>query len=69
MLAVQCTYVNTERKRVPIQPGDTTPWLDLLRKNVKDLEVEILGGVGHFPQLVAPERLNPLMNAFFARAR
>jgi pimeloyl-ACP methyl ester carboxylesterase len=36
---------------------------------VKDLEVQILSGVGHFPQLVAPERLNPLMNAFFARAR
>jgi pimeloyl-ACP methyl ester carboxylesterase len=69
VLAVQCTYVNTERKRVPIQPGDTTPWLDLLRERVKDLEVQILGGVGHFPQLVAPERLNPLMNAFFARAR
>jgi pimeloyl-ACP methyl ester carboxylesterase len=69
VLAVQCTYVNTERKRVPIQPGDTTPWLDLLKERVKDLEVQILSGVGHFPQLVAPERLNPLMNAFFARAR
>ena len=69
VLAVQCTYVNTERKRVPIQPGDTTPWLDLLRKNVKDLKVEILGGVGHFPQLVAPERLNSLIAEFAASRR
>lgn len=69
VLAVQCTYVNTERKRVPIGPGDTTPWLELLRQKVKDLRIEILGGVGHFPQLEAAERLNRLLDAFFARAR
>jgi pimeloyl-ACP methyl ester carboxylesterase len=68
-LAVQCTYVNTERKRVPIQPGDTTPWLDLLKDRVKDLKVEILSGVGHFPQLEVPDRLNRLLSAFSARAR
>jgi pimeloyl-ACP methyl ester carboxylesterase len=69
VLAVQCTYVNTERKRVPIQPGDTTPWLDLLRQKVKDLKIEIMGGVGHFPQLVTPERLNQLIAAFAAARR
>jgi pimeloyl-ACP methyl ester carboxylesterase len=69
VLAVQCTYVNTERKRVPIRPGDTTPWLDLLRQKVGDLQVEILGGLGHFPQLEAPERLNPLIAAFAAARR
>jgi pimeloyl-ACP methyl ester carboxylesterase len=68
VLAVQCTYVNTERKRVPIQPGDTTPWLDLLKARVKALQIEILGGLGHFPQLEAPQRLNPLI-ASFATAR
>jgi pimeloyl-ACP methyl ester carboxylesterase len=61
VLAVQSTYVNTERKRVPIQPGDTTPFLDLLRQHVKDLRIEILRGVGHFSQLEAPERLNRLV--------
>jgi pimeloyl-ACP methyl ester carboxylesterase len=68
LLALQCTYVNTERKRVPIQPGDTTPWLDLLKARVKALQIEILGGLGHFPQLEAPQRLNPLI-ASFATAR
>jgi pimeloyl-ACP methyl ester carboxylesterase len=69
VLAVQCTYVNTERKRVPIQPGDTTPWLDLLKARVKALQVEILGGLGHFPQLEAPQRLNPLIASFAAARR
>ncbi|HEX6265550.1 MAG TPA: alpha/beta hydrolase [Burkholderiales bacterium] len=63
VLAVQCTYVNTERKRVPIRPGDTTPWLELLKQKLKDVRIEILGGVGHFPQLEAPERLNQLLSS------
>lgn len=64
VLAVQSTYVNTERKRVPIQPGDTTPFLDLLKEHVKDVRIEVLGGVGHFSQLEAPERLNRLLSGF-----
>ena len=64
VLAVQSTYVNTERRRVPIKPGDTTPFLDLLRQHVKDLRVEILGGVGHFSQIEAPQRLNRMVSAF-----
>ena len=64
VLAVQSTYVNTERKRVPMRPGDTTPWLDLLKEHVKDLRIEILDGVGHFSQLEAPERLNHLLRGF-----
>jgi pimeloyl-ACP methyl ester carboxylesterase len=69
VLAVQTTYVNTERKRVPLAAGQTTPWLDLLKQKVKDVRVEILPGVGHFPHVEAAERLNPLLSAFFARAR
>lgn len=64
VLAVQSTYVNTERKRVPMRPGDTTPFLDLLREHVGDLRVEILDGVGHFSQLEASERLNRLLGGF-----
>jgi len=69
VLAVQCTYVNTERKRVPIRAGETTPWLDLLKQKLKDVRIEILGGIGHFPQLEAPERLNRLIRQFAAARR
>ena len=64
VLAIQCTYVNTERKRVPLQSGETTPWLDLLRQKLSALQVEILPGTGHFPQLETPERLNGLIGQF-----
>jgi pimeloyl-ACP methyl ester carboxylesterase len=56
--------VNTERKRVAMRPGDTTPFLDLLREHVTNLRIEILDGVGHFSQLEAPERLNRLIGGF-----
>lgn len=64
VLAIQSTYVNTERKRVAMRPGDTTPFLDLLREHVTNLRIEILDGVGHFSQLEAPERLNRLIGGF-----
>lgn len=66
VLAIQSTYVNTERRRVPLQPGETTPWLDLLREKLNALSVEILPGVGHFPQLEVPDRVEALI-ARFAR--
>lgn len=68
VLAIQCTYVNTERKRVPLKPGETTPWLDLLKEKLSDVRVEILPGLGHFPQLEAPQRVSRLI-ADFAAAR
>jgi pimeloyl-ACP methyl ester carboxylesterase len=64
VLAVQSTYVNTERKRVPMALGDTTPFLDLLKAHVPNLRIEIVPGVGHFSQLEAPERLNRLIADF-----
>src|SRR5574338_413127 len=66
VLAIQSTYVNTERRRVPLQPGETTPWLDRLREKLNALSVEILPGVGHFPQLEVPDRVEALI-ARFAR--
>ena len=64
VLAIQSTYVNTERKRVPIRRGETTPWLDLVKQKVAAARIEILPGHGHFPQLEAPERVHRLIEGF-----
>lgn len=64
VLAIQSTYVNTERKRVPLKPGETTPWLDLLRQRLPDLRTEIVSGTGHFPQLEVPQKINALLAQF-----
>lgn len=62
MMAIQSTWITPERKRLPLQAGQTSPWLDLLRAN--DARVEIVPGVGHFTMLEAPERVNRLIAEF-----
>jgi pimeloyl-ACP methyl ester carboxylesterase len=54
-------------KRGPMQPGQTSPWLELLKEKIGQLKIEVLPGLGHFPQLEAPERVNALIAAFAAR--
>lgn len=62
MLVIQSTYLNAERKRVALKAGETTPWLDLVRRNAPHAQIEIVPGVGHFPQLEAPEAVNELLS-------
>ncbi|MGH8704024.1 MAG: alpha/beta fold hydrolase [Burkholderiales bacterium] len=61
LLVIQSTYLNAARKRVALSPGETTPWLQLVRRAAPHARVEIVPGVGHFPQLEAPERVNALL--------
>ena len=67
LLALQSTYINTERVRVPIQPGVTTPWLELIQYHVPTAWIEIVSGVGHFSMLEAPEAVNQTVAAFVAK--
>jgi pimeloyl-ACP methyl ester carboxylesterase len=67
LLVIQSTYLNAERKRVALAPGETTPWLELVRRAAPAARIEILSGAGHFPQLELPERLNALLAALAAR--
>src|SRR5262249_51505402 len=48
LLVIQSTYLSPERKRVPIRPGETTPWLDLVRRTQPRARIEVITGVGHF---------------------
>ena len=63
LLVLQSTYLNAERKRVAMKPGDTTPWLDLVRKRAPAARIEIIPGVGHFPQIEVPTEVNRLLSA------
>jgi pimeloyl-ACP methyl ester carboxylesterase len=67
MLVIQSTYLNAERKRVAIKPGETSPWLDMVRRHAPQAEIELVTGVGHFPQLEAPEQVNDLLSGLIER--
>jgi pimeloyl-ACP methyl ester carboxylesterase len=66
LLVIQSTYVNPERTRVPLSPGASTPWLELVRHHVPTAQIEIISGAGHFTMLDKPQAVNQLLAAFVA---
>jgi pimeloyl-ACP methyl ester carboxylesterase len=64
LLVIQSTYLNSERKRVPLEPGQTTPWLDLVRRLVPAARIDIVPNAGHFTMMDAPEACNRLLAEF-----
>jgi len=64
LMIVQSTTIDANRKRVALKAGETTPWLDLARKLVPHVRIEVIAGVGHFSQIEVPERVNALLADF-----
>jgi pimeloyl-ACP methyl ester carboxylesterase len=64
VLVIQSTTRNAQGQRAPLQPGQGSPWLDLLREKLNPVKIEVLHGLGHFAQLEAPERVNRLIAEF-----
>jgi pimeloyl-ACP methyl ester carboxylesterase len=64
LLVIQSTYVNPERVRVPLAPGTSSPWLDLVRGAVPAAEVDVVGGAGHYVIVEQPEAVNRRLEAF-----
>ena len=66
LLAIQSTYLNAERKRVRLEPGQSSPWLDLVRRRVPAARIEIVPDAGHFTMIDAPQACNRLLAEFIA---
>jgi pimeloyl-ACP methyl ester carboxylesterase len=62
ILAVQSTTRGADLKRSPMKPGETSPWLELLKSY--GARMEIVPDTGHFTQLEAPQRVNALIAEF-----
>ncbi|HWV90964.1 MAG TPA: alpha/beta hydrolase, partial [Burkholderiales bacterium] len=58
----QSTTRGADLKRSPLKPGETSPWLGLLKSY--GARIEIVPDTGHFTQLEAPQRVNPLIAEF-----
>jgi len=64
MLAIQSTYLNGELKRVRLEPGQSSPWLDLVRRLAPAARIEIVPNAGHFTMIDAPAAFNRSLGAF-----
>ena len=64
LLAIQTTTMGTARERVCLQPGQSSPWLDLIRAHVPQAAVTTLFGSGHFPQIERSEEITALIAGF-----
>ncbi len=69
LLAIQTTYLNPERKRLSLQTGQSSPWLDLIKHKTRNPRIEVLPGLGHFPQIEAAAAVNRLISGFAAGGR
>ena len=64
LLVIQSTWVNAERKRAALAPGQSTPWLELLKSRVPGARIEIVLRTGHFTQIEAADQVNRLIESF-----
>lgn len=64
LLILQSTSVSRERRRVSLEKGGTTPWLELVRQRVPAVRICILAGLGHFSMLEAPDTVNQEIASF-----
>ena len=66
VLVIQSTTRSPELKRTALKPGETSPYLDLMKKSLKNVRIEVVPA-GHFTMLEAAPVVNRLIEEF-ARA-
>jgi pimeloyl-ACP methyl ester carboxylesterase len=67
-LAIQSTFIDQTTARYTLGPDTkTTPWLDLLKIHMPQLEIAITPGVGHFNMLEAPVPVADAIRSFAQR--
>jgi pimeloyl-ACP methyl ester carboxylesterase len=66
VLVLQSTYFNNELKRVPLQAGMTTPWMDAIAASVPKSQVKVVPNAGHFVEIDAPQTVNEEIGKFAA---
>jgi len=64
VLAIQATTMDTARERVSLQPGQSSPWLDLVRTHVPQAEIVTLLAAGHFPQIERSDEITAMIAGF-----
>jgi pimeloyl-ACP methyl ester carboxylesterase len=69
LLAIQTTYMTPAGQRASMHKGQTSAYLDDLRRLVPGARVEIIENAGHFPQIEQSGEVNALVDAFMAKLK
>jgi len=64
--ALQSTHLDENRERVSLRPGDSSPWLELVKELVPHAEIDILPGIGHFTMIEGADSVNRRLEAMLA---
>jgi pimeloyl-ACP methyl ester carboxylesterase len=67
-LVIQSTSVNPQGARVSLEPGDSSPWLELVRRLVP-AALDIVSGAGHFVMVEKPHAVKQRLEEFIAGLR
>jgi pimeloyl-ACP methyl ester carboxylesterase len=65
-LVLQSTYINADLKRVPLQAGMTTPWMDAIAGSVAKSEAKVVPASGHFAMIEGAQTVNDEIAKFAA---
>lgn len=65
-LVIQSTSVNPQGARIPLEPGASTPWLELIQRSVPTAKLEIVSGAGHFVMVEKPHAVNQHVEEFIS---
>jgi pimeloyl-ACP methyl ester carboxylesterase len=57
-LVLQATHFDSQLKRVPMQAGMSTPFMELVRHLVPQSQAMLIPGSGHFPMIDQPDAVN-----------
>ncbi len=68
VLVLQSTSFNSDLKRVPLQPGMTTPWMDAIAASVPKSQAKVVPNAGHFTMFDAPQVVSDEIGKFAAAA-
>jgi len=66
ILAIQTTFLNSDRQRVAMREGESTEYTSFLESGFQnpDSRIEVIADTGHFPQIEESERLATLLSSF-----
>lgn len=65
VLAIQSTFHDHASKRASLENmAATTPWLELLKSRLRNLQIAIAPGLGHFHMIEAPDQINGPIRSF-----